>query len=82
MHVAIGPTFRTLGRSTPHAANARVIRMADADRHVHFEQCAACGGIFLDAGEHRELSRAPWVDPGTAVVAAIQARSISWPGSS
>ena len=41
----------------PHCTT-QMIRMVDNDRpDIHFEQCAACGGSFLDAGELRELKR-------------------------
>lgn len=46
-------------RSVPcPRCSGRMVSMVDADHpDVHFEQCAACGGSYLDAGELRELSR-------------------------
>lgn len=34
-----------------------LIAMSDPmQRHVRYEQCSVCGGLFLDAGELRDLS--------------------------
>lgn len=34
-----------------------LIRMSDPEQpHVRFESCTVCGGIFLDAGELRDLA--------------------------
>lgn len=34
-----------------------LIAMADREQpHVHFESCTVCGGVFLEAGELRDLS--------------------------
>ena len=33
-----------------------MIRMVDpVQRHIWFEACTACNGVFLDAGEFRDL---------------------------
>ncbi len=55
----------TLGRN--HNTNDRIkcprcevqmLRMVDAGQpHIWFEQCAACGGSFFDAGEFRDLKQ-------------------------
>ncbi len=42
--------------SCPECSGA-MVSMVDADQpHVEFEQCATCGGVFLDAGELTDLS--------------------------
>lgn len=36
---------------------SRLIRMHDAEqRHIEFESCSVCGGVFLDPGELTDLS--------------------------
>ncbi len=41
----------------PHCTT-QMIRMVDNERpDIRYEQCAACGGSFLDAGELRDLRR-------------------------
>ncbi len=35
-----------------------MIRMSDpGQKHVHYESCTICGGVFFDAGELTELSK-------------------------
>lgn len=42
---------------------ARMVPMIDAQqRHVRFEQCSVCGGVFLDAGELRDLAEVTWLE--------------------
>lgn len=37
----------------------RMIHMVDVEQsHVGFESCSVCGGVYLDAGELRDLSQA------------------------
>ena len=37
--------------------HSRMIRMVDLKQpHVRFERCTVCGGMFLDAGELRDLA--------------------------
>ncbi len=34
-----------------------MVRMVDvAQTHIWYEKCSACGGVFFDAGEFRDLS--------------------------
>ena len=54
----VGRKMNQMGRVPCPRCEDRMIRMADAHHNVQFEHCPACGGIFLDAGELRELSRA------------------------
>ncbi|MEX0774586.1 MAG: zf-TFIIB domain-containing protein [Phycisphaeraceae bacterium] len=36
--------------------NVKLVKLAFPDQpHIHYEQCATCGGAFLDAGEFQDL---------------------------
>lgn len=36
---------------------SHLVQMSDPKQpHVNFEQCSVCGGVFLDAGELRDLA--------------------------
>ena len=36
--------------------HTRMIRMVDADQpHIWYERCASCHGVFLDAGEFKDI---------------------------
>ncbi len=55
---AVGQQMNNLDRITCPHCTTQMIRMVDNDRpDIRFEQCAACGGSFLDAGELRDLKR-------------------------
>lgn len=41
----------------PSCRGARMIHMVDYEQpHVGFEHCQVCGGVYLDAGELRDLA--------------------------
>ena len=43
--------------------DTQMIRMVDpVQRHIWFEACTACNGVFLDAGEFRDLKQHTLLD--------------------
>jgi Zn-finger nucleic acid-binding protein len=53
---AVGNQHNALGRIECPVCRTRMIKMVDADQpHIWFEHCPSCHGVFLDAGELRDL---------------------------
>ena len=54
---AIGAEMNAQQRIDCPNCKAAMIHMVDVDQpHVGFEACTVCGGVFLDAGELRDLA--------------------------
>jgi Zn-finger nucleic acid-binding protein len=53
---AVGRHFDKVGQIDCPVCGTPMIRMVDAEQpHVRYESCTTCNGIFLDAGEFRDL---------------------------
>ena len=58
-----GRELNQLDRIECPRCKTRMVRMVDRDQpHIWFEQCAACGGSFFDAGEFRDLKEQTFGD--------------------
>ena len=52
----VGKDYDKLGRIRCPACRSPLVRMVDSRQpHVWFESCSACGGVFFDAGEFKDL---------------------------
>ncbi len=52
----VGRKFDRLERIDCPVCHTLMIRMVDAVQpHVHYEACKVCNGVFLDAGEFKDL---------------------------
>jgi Zn-finger nucleic acid-binding protein len=62
-HPSVGARFNRPNRINCPRCGSRMVRMADLGQpHIWFEQCTACGGSFLDAGEFHDLKHHDIVD--------------------
>ena len=41
----------------PHCAQRMTRMTVIGQPHIHYEQCATCGGAFFDAGEFRDMQK-------------------------
>lgn len=52
----VGKGYDKQGRIRCPVCRSPLVRMVDSRQpHVWFESCAACGGVFFDAGEFKDL---------------------------
>jgi Zn-finger nucleic acid-binding protein len=60
---AVGRRFDTVDRIDCPVCHTPMIRMVDAEQpHVRYEACKTCNGVFLDAGEFRDLKERTLLD--------------------
>jgi len=58
-----GPRAAASGATMCPRDKSMLIRMVDHKKpHVHFESCKICGGVFLEAGELRDLAHPSLLD--------------------
>ncbi|MEW6302384.1 MAG: zf-TFIIB domain-containing protein [Verrucomicrobiota bacterium] len=51
-----GEGWNPMQKAECPVCHTRMIRMVDNDQpHIRYEACKLCGGLFLDAGEFRDL---------------------------
>ena len=59
----VGERYNTVDRVDCPRGHGRMVRLVDHEQtHVWYEQCGACGGTFLDAGEFRDLKHDTLMD--------------------
>jgi Zn-finger nucleic acid-binding protein len=60
---AVGKKYDRVERVDCPVCHDPMIRMVDAEQpHVHYEACKVCNGVFLDAGEFRDLKERTLLD--------------------
>ena len=58
-----GKEYNRTDRIDCPICRSQMVRMVDRDQpHIWFEKCSGCSGIFLDAGEFRDLKHDTWID--------------------
>lgn len=61
--VEVGKKFNEMGRVSCPVCNVAMLRMVDARQpHIWFEGCPTCYGVFLDAGEFKDIKNYNFVD--------------------
>ena len=59
----VGQSFDAVDRISCPVCHTRMVRMVDArQRHIHYESCPACYGVFFDAGEFRDYKKETVLD--------------------
>lgn len=59
----VGKKFNEMGRISCPVCKGAMLRMVDSRQpHIWFEGCPTCYGIFLDAGEFRDMKNYNFVD--------------------
>ena len=70
----VGKRFDTVDRIDCPVCHTRTVRMVDAkQRHIHYESCTACSGVFFDAGEFADFKKEDWLDALRDLVAGRRA---------
>ena len=60
---AVGKQYNEVDRIQCPVCNTPMIRMVDKQQHhIWYEGCATCYGVFLDAGEFRDLKKDTLMD--------------------
>ena len=60
---ALGKRYDKVDRIKCPICHTRMVRMVDArQRHIHYESCPACSGVFFDAGEFADFKKEDWLD--------------------
>ncbi len=60
---AVGKQFDKVDRIGCPVCHTQMVRMVDAkQRHIHYESCPACSGVFFDAGEFADFKKEDWLD--------------------
>ncbi len=60
---AIGKKYDKIDRIKCPVCHTSMVRMVDAkQRHIHYENCPACSGVFFDAGEFADFKKEGWLD--------------------
>ncbi len=59
----LGKQYDKLDRIDCPTCQSPMVRMVDpTQRHLHFESCSVCGGVFFDAGEFRDYKQHTFMD--------------------
>ncbi len=59
----VGKQFDKVDRIGCPICHTSMVRMVDPkQRHIHFESCPACSGVFFDAGEFADFKKEDWLD--------------------
>ncbi len=59
----VGKSYNTVDRISCPVCHTRTVRMVDAkQRHIRYESCPACSGVFFDAGEFTDYKKEDWLD--------------------
>ncbi len=59
----VGKKYDKIERIKCPICHTRMVRMVDArQRHIHYESCPACSGVFFDAGEFADFKKEDWFD--------------------
>ncbi len=59
----IGEKYDKVDRISCPVCHTQMVRMVDArQRHIHYENCTACSGVFFDAGEFADFKKEQWLD--------------------
>ena len=59
----VGKEMNLVDRIRCPRCTGAMLRMVDREQtHVWYEQCYSCSGIYLDAGEFRDLKTDSWLD--------------------
>lgn len=59
----VGKAFDTVERTACPVCHTRMVKMVDArQRHLHYESCPVCYGVFFDAGEFRDYKNETVLD--------------------
>jgi Zn-finger nucleic acid-binding protein len=59
----VGQAFNEYDEYDCPACGGAMLRMVDPKQHhIWFEKCSACHGVFLDAGEFKDLQTHDWLD--------------------
>lgn len=59
----VGKKYNTVDRIKCPVCHIQMVRMVDAkQRHIHYESCAACSGVYFDAGEFADFKKEDWLD--------------------
>ena len=62
-HPKIGAEYNKIDHiECPRCGGGMMRMVAPGQHHIWFEQCKACGGSFLDAGEFRDLKERTLTD--------------------
>jgi len=60
---ALGKEYNKVDRINCPVCNTPMIRMVDKEQHhIWYERCATCFGVFLDAGEFRDMKKETLLD--------------------
>ncbi len=60
---AVGKRYDKVGKIDCPVCHAPMVRMVDArQRHIWYESCAVCSGLFFDAGEFADFKKEDWLD--------------------
>ncbi|WP_455208729.1 TFIIB-type zinc ribbon-containing protein [Kaarinaea lacus] len=60
---AIGKQYNDVDRINCPVCDTPMIRMVDKEQHhIWYEGCATCYGVFLDAGEFRDMKKETLLD--------------------
>ena len=71
---ATGKRFDRVDRIGCPICHTSMVRMVDArQRHIHYESCPACSGVFFDAGEFADFKKEDWLDALRDLVAGRRA---------
>jgi len=66
----LGKAYNLMGRINCPVCKTQMIRMVDPGQpHIHFESCTVCHGMFLDAGEFKDLKQVTVLDALKALLA-------------
>ena len=59
----VGKRYDDVDRISCPVCHTQMVRMVDAkQRHIHYESCTACSGVFFDAGEFADFKKEDWLD--------------------
>ncbi len=61
---AVGKRYNKVDRIDCPVCHTRMVRMVDAkQRHIWYESCSVCSGVFFDAGEFADYRKEDFLDP-------------------
>ncbi len=70
----VGRKYDKVDRIRCPVCHTAMVRMVDPkQRHIHFENCTACSGVFFDAGEFADFKKEDWLDSLRDLVAGRRA---------